>query len=196
MSERVLSPQEVIIRELIDRSWPEPVYGLSTYQFMKRDAIYDLSTLQFLRVHINNDGHQLHYISCNTLNGGQDWFYMVVELEQGYWDIGAAWPTTPPDQVKQSEFQDLPWASLASAQAWGLARSFCVFGEVIEKDFPIKTVRLVCANGFTVEDQVEQGLVLFISKEVIEHPVWVELYDEGGICANRHLFWDFSWKDR
>lgn len=181
MSERILNPQGMIIKELIDRS----SYNL----------VYDLSTLQFLKMHASDINHQLHYISCCALNGEQHWLYIVMELEGVCWEVGTVWPTTPRDQSKLLELQDLPRAALACVQGWGMIQSFCAFGEVIEKDLPIKTVRLVSANGLTLEDQVEQGLVLFIKNDdVLDLPIWAELYDEKGICVNRHLLFDVPGK--
>jgi hypothetical protein len=180
MGEKFLNPQEVIIKELIDRS--------------DSDRIYDLSTLQFLSMHTPDINHQLHSLSCFDLNGEQHWFYMVIVLERGYWDIDLSWGYTPLEQAQLLEFQNLPWASLASIQTGkGLTEpSFYAFGEVIEKDLPIKTVQLVSANGLILEDWVEQGLVLFVKDDILAFPIWAELYDEIGTCVNRHLLWDIS----
>lgn len=195
MSGRVLSPQEVIIKELIDLSFPNYGYNPSMLLYPEHHVIYDVSTLQFLRVRIHERA-QLHWISCCSLSGEQHWYYMLVELDREYWDIGHVWPSVPYDQRRQLEPQNLPHVALVSTQTYkGLTEpSFYAFGDIIEKDLPIKTVKLISANGLILEDQVEQGLVLFIKDDVLEYPIWAELYDEANVCVNRYILFDIPGK--
>ena len=63
---------------------------------------------------------------------------------------------------------------------------FFAGGNVIEQGYKIGRVRLVMGNGIVLEDSVEDGLVLFVTEEVVKLPIRAELYDEAGTLVESH----------
>jgi hypothetical protein len=82
-----------------------------------------------------------------------------------------------------------PWRSneprINLASGWGDS-GYCGAGTVHSAGFPIASVRLTFANGITLEDEDEAGVVLFATEERVEIPVIVEFLDlNGQVLARR-----------
>ncbi|HEY4385044.1 MAG TPA: hypothetical protein VGN34_11295 [Ktedonobacteraceae bacterium] len=63
---------------------------------------------------------------------------------------------------------------------------FFAGGTVIEQGYSIVQVRLIAGNGTVMEDNVEDGLVVFVSEEQVTLPIRAELYDHTGNLVGNH----------
>jgi hypothetical protein len=63
---------------------------------------------------------------------------------------------------------------------------FFAGGNVIEQGYRIVQVRLIAGNGTVMEDNVEDGLVVFVSEEQVTLPIRAELYDQVGKLVGSH----------
>lgn len=59
-------------------------------------------------------------------------------------------------------------------------------GRVLDNGLNVVRVRLLSANGITLEDMVQDGLVLFVSDRWVQRPVHMELYDRSKALVGMH----------
>jgi hypothetical protein len=146
-----------------------------------RDA--DASTIQFVKER-GLPGRQLHAV---TFESGlrQRMFVYVVQDDSGDWHVrGAAGGGMDGGPVR-----DHPWVNLGGG---GWPAQFFMGGTVHDHGLDVARVRLVGANGTTVEDTVDDGLVLFITAEPVEAPIQVELLDRNGALVGQHPAFDYQ----
>src|SRR5258708_7171091 len=125
MSGKSLNPQEVIIRELLEKS--------------SSDRLYDLSTLQFLKMHISGE-YQLHHIACQTTTGEQHYYQFVLrQWENEWWDFEVIWPWSAAVSLEQIRLDDSPRVVLGMTQTFGplTEPQFLAFGSVQSKEVSI-----------------------------------------------------------
>ncbi len=103
-------------------------------------------------------GHQLHLLRFRTKAGDLRWFVVgVVEQPDGQWEVSGCAGGGGVDPPR-----DHPWINFG---AWGLPRFFCGGGNVVGVDSDRAVgVRLRFANGTTLEDTVDAGVVLFMTE--------------------------------
>jgi hypothetical protein len=71
-----------------------------------------------------------------------------------------------------------PWIDFG---AWGWPQFFCGGGKVIGAGSErARQARLRFANGTTLEDTIDAGIVLFITEVPVQMPVTVEILDGTG----------------
>jgi hypothetical protein len=73
------------------------------------------------------------------------------------------------------------WVNLGGG--WG---PFYAGGAVLENGGEVVRVRLRAADGTTLEDTVESGLVLFITDDEMRRPILAELIDRSGQIMSQH----------
>jgi hypothetical protein len=128
-------------------------------------------------------GRQLYAIAFTTQEGHDA--FCACELRQqedGTWTVhGSAGGGLGVPR------RETPWANLGGSP--GNQASGCYFGGRIEGDptGEIVRVRLVCANDLTLEDTVEEGIVLFLGERAVDLPLFAELYDRAGQMVASHL---------
>jgi hypothetical protein len=83
--------------------------------------------------------------------------------------------------------RDHPWINFG---AWGWPRSFCGGGRVIGTDSELAArARLQFADGTTLEDTVDVGVVLFLTDDPIRLPATVAITDlAGSVLATYEAF--------
>ncbi|HEX3272255.1 MAG TPA: hypothetical protein VHR15_16535 [Ktedonobacterales bacterium] len=82
-----------------------------------------------------------------------------------------------------------PWVNLGGG---GWPRQFYTGGAIEEDNGAVARVLLRSANGVELEDTVEHGEVLFLSDNVIQAPLEVELCDGAGNLVGRHMTFNFA----
>jgi hypothetical protein len=67
--------------------------------------------------------------------------------------------------------------------------SGCYFGGLVEVDSAgeVARVDLVSADGVTLDDSVEEGVVLFLGEGPVDLPLSAELYDRAGKLVAAHV---------
>jgi len=122
----------------------------------------------------------LHVVTYATL-GGDEWEVLVSTFagQDGSYramTLGGGW-LTPPDQPP-------PWTAIGTS--WGSA---CFRGGGIvygPGTSAARRVRLRFANGVTLEDDVEDGCVLFETTLAVEPPLEVQVLDGEGSVLSSH----------
>ena len=119
-------------------------------------------------------GHQLHFVRFNTRWGQQRQFVVGVVLQaDGQWEVRGCAGGGGGDPPR-----DHPWINFG---AWGWPRFFCGGGRVIGVDAE-RAVRasLRFADGLSLDDSVDGGVVLFMSESSVRLPATVEIVDGTG----------------
>lgn len=119
-------------------------------------------------------GHQLYYVVFNTRAGEQRQFVVgVMQQADGNWDVRGSAGGGGGDPVREH-----PWINFG---AWGWPRFFSGGGKVIGAGSERAThARLRFADGTTLEDVIDAGIVLFMSDGPVRMPVTVEILDQTG----------------
>lgn len=118
---------------------------------------------------VHETGRELHY------------FCHVVQDEQGEWQIrGVSLYSTHPRGYPE---HPQPGVVLIGQGQQG---QFWSGGLVLNNGLDITRVRLLSKNGQILEDQVQNGLVLFISNQKMQMPIQAELYDRAGKLVSSH----------
>ncbi|GCE27091.1 hypothetical protein KDA_25750 [Dictyobacter alpinus] len=139
-------------------------------------------TLQFLKER-SLPGRKAYIVVFENEQGHEIYFTCYVEQDaQELWQFrGAAGDgsmgSTPGPVMEQA------WVNLGGG---GMPDHFYAGGLVADHDRHVARVRLVAKNGTIIEDQVENGLVLFISEQPINLPILAELYDDTGALIYSH----------
>ncbi len=138
------------------------------------------STVQFLQQRSLPD-RQLHLVAFENEAGQRDqWLCCVLQDRPGHWrfaggaNIGSA---------KSMPVRSHPWANLAGGWKGDL---LWAGGRVLDNGLDVVRVRLISENGVTLEDTVEDGLVLFVIDQWVQRPLQVELYDRAGNLVGTH----------
>ncbi len=119
-------------------------------------------------------GHQLHFVRFNTRRGEQRQLVVgVVRHADGQWEVRGCAGGGCGDPPR-----DHPWINFG---AWGWPRFFCGGGRVIGVDAERAIrARLRFADGPSLEDSVDAGVVLFMSETEVRLPATVEIVDGTG----------------
>lgn len=139
-------------------------------------------TLRFIKER-SLPGRKAYIVVFENEQGNEVYFTCYVEQDaQELWQFrGAAGDGmmggTPGPVMEQA------WANLGGG---GMPDHFYAGGLVADHDRHIVRVRLIAKNGTILEDQVESGMVLFISEHRIDLPIQAELYDDTGTLIYSH----------
>ncbi|HEX9068442.1 MAG TPA: hypothetical protein VF807_06705 [Ktedonobacterales bacterium] len=145
----------------------------------------DADPLSFRFVKARAIAHrELHAVEYATRQGRRVTFICsLVEDGQGGWRFegGAGGGLGPLPEGWR------PYANLGGG-GWGRRASFYAGGIVHAGEQAVARVRLIAANGVTLEDTVDGGYVLFLTDELIAMPCTVELYDSAGVVMATHAW--------
>ena len=120
-------------------------------------------------------------ISFETVSGRKmQMICYLLQNVQGEWKFSGA-AGGEGDQIAPA--RNYPSVDLGGG---GWPDYFFAGGSVIGQGHDIARVRLVTGNGIILEDRVEDGLVLFVTEEVVTLPVKAELYDQAGTLVGSH----------
>ncbi|GHO87939.1 hypothetical protein [Dictyobacter formicarum] len=139
-------------------------------------------TLQFLKER-SLPGRRAYIAVFENEQGKEVYFTCYVEEDaHGNWQFrGAAGDgimgTNPGPIVERA------WANLGGG---GMPDHFYAGGLVADHDQNVARVRLIAKNGTVIEDEVENGMVLFLSGQRIDLPIQAELYDAAGNLIYSH----------
>lgn len=116
-------------------------------------------------------GRQLHFVRLNTRTAEQRHFVVgVVRERDGQWEVRGCAGGGGGDPPRAH-----PWINFG---AWGMPRFFCGGGRVIGVDAERAVrARLRFADGPSLEDSVDAGIVLFMSETPVRLPATVEIVD-------------------
>lgn len=76
-----------------------------------------------------------------------------------------------------------PWVELAGG---GWPHDFYAGGYIVNQGSEVARVRLIASTGVTMEDSVDDQLVLFLTDQKVDIPFIAELYDRSGKLILRH----------
>lgn len=142
----------------------------------------DPATIRFLKER-TIPGRQVHSVAFESLMDGrrsnEHWTVEVMQDDTGAWRVCSS--ASGVGDI--GPIRDHPWASLGGG---GWPDEFHAGGRVIDNGLDIATVRLVAGNDVTLEDTVDNGLVLFITDQRVEPPIHAELYERSGLLVSRH----------
>ncbi len=142
----------------------------------------DPATIRFLKER-SIPGRQIHSVVFESLMDGRrlkmQQIIQVIQDDNGGWHTrgGAG------GGAEDGPIREHPWVNLAGG---GWPDDFYMGGPVIDNGLDIAVVRLVTGNGLTIEDTVDDGIVLFLTNRKVELPIFSELYDRAGGLAARH----------
>lgn len=119
-------------------------------------------------------GYQLHFLRFNTRTGAERQFVVgVVQQPDDRWEVRGCAGGGGEDPAR-----DRPRINFG---AWGWPRSFCGGGRVVGVNSERAAhARLRFADGTTLEDSVDAGVVLFRTETPVRFPVTVEILDGTG----------------
>lgn len=122
---------------------------------------------------------QVQVVTFETQAGQRMRFICCVRQDQaGEWQLvggaGGAANGTPR--------RGHPWVNLGG----GGPRPYYAGGQVLEHAGVVVRVRLRAANGTVLEDTVDDDVVLFLTDEQVQQPVYAELLDWSGQVVSQH----------
>lgn len=136
-------------------------------------------TIHFLKEQIAADTGLLA-VAFEDVDGQQYfWTWGVSRQADGGWAVGGG----AGGSGQETSTASVPWANLG---AWWNDRHFCAGGRV--HDPSVQRLRLVDGAGRTVEDTVDEGIVLLTRAGPFQQPWNVELYAAAGRLVRRHPF--------
>lgn len=178
-------PKQVIVEWLIrpsvlvSESWGE---GGWVGQQRSGGPGADPATIRFLKGRAI-PGRQVHAVAFASLMHGRRfneiWSVEVLQDVTGAWHFCSGGGGAGDDGL----IRDHPWVNLGGG---GWPAQFHAGGRVVDNGFDIASVRLVTGNGLTMEDTVDDDLVLFVTDQRVEPPIHAELYDRSGALVSRH----------
>ncbi len=139
-------------------------------------------TLRFLKER-SIPGRQVHIVVFENGQGNEMHFTCYVEQNaQGNWQFrGAAGDGivghNPGPVVERA------WANLNGG---GMPNHFYAGGFVADHGQGVTKVRLIAKSGTTIDDTVEEGMVLFLTDQAVDLPIEAELYDQEGKLLYKH----------
>jgi len=110
----------------------------------------------------------------------------LTQADDGVWRVMGGAGGSAEDPPEHASTRGHPWANLGGG---GWPRQFYA-GGAIEEDNGIALVSLRSANGVELEDTVETGEVIFLTDDVVQTPIEVDLYDGAGNLVGRHTAFD------
>lgn len=139
------------------------------------DAIPE--TVQFGKMR-GDSRRQVYLVSFETRAGRKMRFACLVRRDDaGAWRFAGC----AGGGVDGSPQRGHAWVNLGGG--WG---PFYAGGAILEDGGEVARVRLRAADGTTLEDTVEDGLVLFITDDEMRRPVMAELIDRSGRVTSQH----------
>ena len=139
-------------------------------------------TLRFLKERAI-EGRQVHSVVFENEQGDEMHFTCYIEQNaQGNWQFrGAAGDGivghNPGPVVERA------WANLNGG---GMPNHFYAGGFVADHGQGVTKVRLIAKCGTTIEDTVEDGMVLFLTDQPVDLPIEAELYDQDNKLVYTH----------
>ena len=139
-----------------------------------------ISTVQFLQERHLSD-RQLHLVAFENQDGEREqWLLCVREIAPDHWQNAGGASISAAEVMPQ---RNAPWVNLASGWSGDL---FWAGGRVLDNGLDVVRVRLISENGVVLEDEVQDGLVLFVANQSVQRPLRVELFDRSGKLVGTH----------
>lgn len=178
-------------------AWPDPRQAVRQFLSSLSDSVRESvvarpESIQIVK-ELGNPDHCCYALRYEDLQGQpRICFCGVTRWDSGLWLITAiCWDRYFTHKVEKPG-QQQPWLPLWHVQTdppslHGRAlRAPLIAGLVIDNGFEVTCVRLVDRNGLTLEDTVDDGLVLFLSGQPLVEPIMTELYDSAGRPVGQH----------
>lgn len=123
---------------------------------------------------------QLHEVTfVNNQGQPQKWIYFVTRKAEGVWQLAG--------EANITSLRLWPWGDdLWVHFSGGNPNVFWLRGSIHAKKQEIVRVRLISKNGHTLEDQVQDGQVFFLTDQKMSYPIQVEFYDQLGNMVKSH----------
>jgi len=140
----------------------------------------DVATLRFIKER-GIPKRQAYAVTFDTFEGGRMRFtcYLAQDDDSRWRVQGCAGGSADGSPVRAT-----PWVNLGGG---GWPANFYAGGVVLDNGLDAARVRLIAANGTTMEDTVDAGVVLFVTDQRVELPLQAELYDRSGQMIGRHI---------
>ncbi len=159
-------PKQVITEFLIHHEWTNA--EAATIHFFQQRSLPQ---------------RQIHAVTFDNKEGQQQhWLCITIQDEQGHWCLQSAGPL---GEAIDLPTQNYPWANLAAGNG---KNTFWAGGTVTTHGLDIKRVRLISTDGNTLEDIVQNNLVMFLSNRTFDMLFQVELYDAKNVVVGTHIF--------
>lgn len=158
-------------KQALIEHWYRPLDGFEAQE----------GTIQFLRSRLLPHA-QLHEVAFESKRGDhQRLLCLVLSQPDGTWHVNTANNISGARRrICQGEE---PHVLLAGGNLNGHLH---LHGHVVDGDQEATRIRLVFHNGRTLEDTVQDGLVLFVPEQGFPLPTQVELYDSAGNLVGTH----------
>lgn len=176
-----IDPKQEIINRLTRLLLPKtskiPAGNLNEYNQEPKD-----NTLRFIKERMLPG--RIAYIAIFENEQGNEVFFTcyVEQNAAGNWQFrGAAG-----DGIMGSNpgpIMERAWANLSGG---GMPDHFYAGGFVADHGQGVAHVRLIAKCGTVVEDDIEDGMVLFLTAQPMDLPIQAELYDSAGSLIYRH----------
>jgi len=139
----------------------------------------DVATLRFLKER-GIPKRQAHAVTFDTTEGRRmRYTCYLAQDDDGNWRVqGGSGGGADGSPVRAT-----PWVNPGGG---GWPANFFAGGVVLDNGLDAARVRLIAANGTTMEDTVDAGVVLFVTDQRVELPLQAELYDQSGQLIGRH----------
>jgi hypothetical protein len=149
---------------------------------LRQGFVAQAGTIQFLK-ESSIPHHRVYLVQYeNTAGEQRRGIYFISQDEAGSWEksLNILGPVTHQPTAKEMDTSQ-PWVDLNTT----VSKPFWSGGRVIDHGFDVTRVRLLSRNGLTLEDQVEDGYVLFLSDLNMQAPIEAELYDRSGRLVDK-----------
>ncbi len=157
-------------------------------QVMRQQGnIAKATTIRFLKER-SVPHYQLYLVGYEAEAGQQRTSICFVQQDEaGLWQLAHFTGESEGHPLtKEERDTSQPWVQLGSFRGRG-GTPFWAGGRVIDHGFGVARVRLIGSNGLVLEDQVEQGFVLFLTDQEIQRPGEAELYDHSGGLVGKQV---------
>lgn len=162
------------------------VGGQPEYPFRGAGKGAKTATIQFLKQRsLPHD--QVHAITFEDEAGLKwDFFCSIAQDERGFWHMSRSGCVR--QGMMQRTSRTFPWVHLVG----GSGESYLwAGGYVTDKATDAQRVRLITKNGLTLEDSVQDGIVLFQTDQHVEIPAQVEVYTGSGTLSGTQALFDY-----
>lgn len=144
-------------------------------------------TIQFLK-RSTLPHQQVHALSFEDEAGqGWDYFCEIAQNEQGYWQLLASASIVWGSMRRPSH--TFPWVHLVGGSG---ENGLWIGGYVTDTALDAQRVRVITRDGLTLEDTVQNRLILFQITQQVEIPVQVEVYANTDRLIGQQTFLDYA----
>ncbi|HZU67933.1 MAG TPA: hypothetical protein VFA09_11710 [Ktedonobacteraceae bacterium] len=178
------NPKQTIIEWLSNPS--------ESFAKAKRDLgnLAEVGTIHFLKSKTHRQ-LQLYAVQYESTSK-QQWIEIccVEQDASGSWQVKSSLRTKKENRYMVTEedrkrYLSQPWVKLSGSEGPGC---FFLLGYIIDNDFNVTRVRLTTSTGQVEEDEVQDGLVLFLINQPFPLPLEVELYNHSNALLGKQTW--------